>query len=85
MSGKFNWTAEACEQLTMLWQQGYSCSQIAYKMGLTSRNQVIGKAHRLGLHKLPRNTKPVNGPRVPRPAATISATHSVICSRPASR
>lgn len=39
-------------QLKELWAQGLTCNKIAAEMGI-SRNAVIGKAHRLKLHKRP--------------------------------
>jgi len=44
------WTQERVEQLTNLWLEGLSASQIAVQMGGgISRNAVIGKVHRLKL------------------------------------
>jgi GcrA cell cycle regulator len=42
----FQWTDIAIETLRCLWDDGDSCSQIAAIMG-TSKNAIIGKAHRL--------------------------------------
>lgn len=48
------WTDELVEILTALWADGLSASQIAAQIGGdVTRNQVIGKAHRLGLTKRP--------------------------------
>jgi len=44
-----NWTDDQVEKLKALWKEGLSSSQIAMRMGLTSRNGVIGKLFRLGL------------------------------------
>jgi GcrA cell cycle regulator len=44
------WTEERLEQLTMLWGQGLSITQIGLKLGVT-RNAVVGKVHRIGLPK----------------------------------
>lgn len=44
-----NWTPERIAELTRLWTQGYSASQIATALGGVTRNAVIGKATRLGL------------------------------------
>ena len=44
-----SWTPERVEKLRKLWADGLSCSQIANELGHTSRNAVIGKAHRIGL------------------------------------
>ena len=43
------WTEERVEQLTKLWAEGLSASQIARTLGDVTRNAVIGKIHRLGL------------------------------------
>lgn len=43
------WTEERIEQLKTLWKDGLSASQIARRLGGTTRNAVIGKVHRLGL------------------------------------
>ena len=44
-----SWTPEKEEKLKELWTKGYSGSQIANMLGNTTRNAVIGKAHRLKL------------------------------------
>ncbi len=44
-----SWTNEKVEKLKELWSKGYTASQIAEKLGDTTRNAVIGKAHRLNL------------------------------------
>ena len=43
------WTDERNDRLRELWATGLSCAKIAAKLGGTTRNAVIGKAHRLGL------------------------------------
>lgn len=52
MGGNVNsiWTEDRITDLRRLWDEGYSCSQIASVMncGLT-RNAIIGKVRRLGL------------------------------------
>ena len=62
-----SWTPEKEKKLRELWKKGHSASQIASMLGDTTRNAVIGKAHRLNLEA--RNTsrrseiktnKPVN-------------------------
>ena len=62
-----SWTPEKEKKLRELWKKGHSASQIAGMLGDTTRNAVIGKAHRLNLEA--RNTsrrseiktnKPVN-------------------------
>ena len=49
-----SWTAEKEKKLRELWKKGHSASQIASMLEGTTRNAVIGKAHRLKLES--RNT-----------------------------
>ena len=44
-----SWTAEKEAKLRELWKKGHTASQIASLLGGTTRNAVIGKAHRLNL------------------------------------
>ena len=44
-----SWTPEREEKLRQLWKKGHTASQIATQLGNTTRNAVIGKAHRLKL------------------------------------
>ena len=44
-----SWTPDREEKLKSLWKKGHSGSQIAAILGNTTRNAVIGKAHRLKL------------------------------------
>ena len=44
-----SWTPEREGKLRDLWKKGHSASQIATMLGETTRNAVIGKAHRLNL------------------------------------
>ena len=44
-----SWTPEREEKLKELWKKGKTASQIAALLGETTRNAVIGKAHRLKL------------------------------------
>ena len=44
-----SWTPKREEKLRELWKIGHSASQIASILGDTTRNAVIGKAHRLNL------------------------------------
>ena len=44
-----SWSPEKEEKLRELWKKGHSASQIAGMLGDTTRNAVIGKAHRLNL------------------------------------
>ena len=49
-----SWTPEKEKKLRELWKKGHSASQIANILQNTTRNAVIGKAHRLNLES--RNT-----------------------------
>ena len=44
-----SWTSEREEKIKQLWKKGHSGSEIANILGDTTRNAVIGKAHRLNL------------------------------------
>ena len=44
-----SWTQDKEEKLKELWKKGHTASQIAEILGDTTRNAVIGKAHRLKL------------------------------------
>ena len=44
-----SWTDEKVQKLKDLWSKGHTASQIAEILGDTTRNAVIGKAHRLNL------------------------------------
>ena len=44
-----SWTEEKITKLRELWTKGHTASQIADLLGDTTRNAVIGKAHRLNL------------------------------------
>ena len=44
-----SWTPERENKLKELWNKGHTASQIAALIGETTRNAVIGKAHRLNL------------------------------------
>lgn len=43
------WTEERVHKLKTLWAEGLSASQIAGRLGGTTRNAVISKIHRMGL------------------------------------
>jgi GcrA cell cycle regulator len=45
------WTEEQSDHLRSLWAEGFSCSQIADKIGGLTRNSVIGRVHRMGLSR----------------------------------
>ena len=44
-----SWTTERENKLKELWKKGHTASQIASILGNTTRNAIIGKAHRLNL------------------------------------
>ena len=44
-----SWTEEKVQKLKELWSKGHTASKIAGQLGDTTRNAVIGKAHRLEL------------------------------------
>ena len=58
-----SWTPEKEEKLKELWKKGHTASQIAAQLGDTTRNAVIGKAHRLKLQA--RAVSKKTGPRSP--------------------
>ncbi len=53
-----SWTPERENKLKVLWKKGYTASQIAGMLGETTRNAVIGKAHRLNLEARAVSKKP---------------------------
>ena len=66
------WTEARTEELKKLWAEGYSCSEIASRIGHCTRNSVIGKVHRLGLdgrRTTLRKKKLAKIARLPRPRA----------------
>ena len=46
---KMSWNPDRENKLRELWNKGHTASQIATMLGETTRNAVIGKAHRLNL------------------------------------
>ena len=55
-----SWTDEKVEKLRELWKKGHTASQIANALGDTTRNAVIGKAHRLSLEARAPSKSPGN-------------------------
>ena len=53
-----SWTPERENKLRELWKKGHTASQIAVMIGGTTRNAVIGKAHRLNLEARAISKKP---------------------------
>lgn len=64
-----DWTEDRIKMLTRLWAKGFSCSQIANRMGGITKNAVIGKVHRLGL---PGRERKINHQPKPKPVKSIS-------------
>jgi len=58
------WNSETIDQLKAQWSQGMSITQIGKNLG-TTRNAVVGKAHRLGLEK---RDSPIVRSATPKPA-----------------
>jgi len=52
-----SWTQEREEKLRELWNKNHTASQIASMLGDTTRNAVIGKAHRLNLQARAKSKK----------------------------
>lgn len=72
-----SWTDEKVEKLRDLWSKGHTASQIATILGDTTRNAVIGKAHRLDLEarapsKQSNTTKSRDDRQIKRTAAPTS-------------
>ena len=66
------WTASRDAELTRLFAQGLTYSDIARQFGDISRNACIGRARRIGLGSRETNIPPRNIPiRKPRPAELI--------------
>jgi GcrA cell cycle regulator len=81
------WTDERIDQLTKLWRAGHSARDIAFQLGASSRDAVIGKVHRLKLHvQFPRaksaKPKPSPAPRKPGRVGSILMRAQPILSAP---
>jgi GcrA cell cycle regulator len=50
MAWPFQWTPERVARMKFLWLDGKSAGEVAREIGAT-RNMVIGKVHRMGLHR----------------------------------
>ena len=59
-----SWTPKREEKLKELWKKGHTASQIATLLGDTTRNAVIGKAHRLNLEARAVSKKISTSPKV---------------------
>ena len=54
-----SWTPEREEKLKELWKKGHTASELANILQNTTRNAVIGKAHRLNLQARSKSKKSV--------------------------
>ena len=68
-----SWTEEKVAKLKELWSKGHTASQIAEALGDTTRNAVIGKAHRLNLEARAPSKQSSQTPSVNRPVRRGSA------------
>ena len=72
-----SWTEEKVAKLKELWSKGHTASQIAEALGDTTRNAVIGKAHRLNLEaRAPSKQSSQTSTSVNRPVRRGSASIS---------
>lgn len=84
-----SWTEEKVEKLRELWSKGHTASQIAGMLGDTTRNAVIGKAHRLNLEerapskavKAERKTSIKNQPRIKASVSRKSKFQSILLDK----
>ena len=67
------WSEERTALLRKSWAEGLSASQIATKLGGTTRNAVIGKVHRLGLPLRIERTNPRINKQRPRRQRCVPA------------
>lgn len=74
------WTEETINELTRLWGQGLSTSEIGRRIGM-SKNAVVGKAHRLGLIARPSPIKR-QAPVQPQPPKVVTFGARGGCSWP---
>ncbi len=67
-----SWTDEKVNKLKELWGKGHTASQIAEMLGDTTRNAVIGKAHRLNLEaRAPTKQKSTTGKQETKPVRRV--------------
>ncbi|TCN30314.1 GcrA family cell cycle regulator [Sinorhizobium americanum] len=77
------WTDERIAELRKLWKDGWSASAIAREMG-SSRNAVLGKAHRLHLDDRSKKAlKPQAAPRERAPAFPLRRRAALAAPQPA--
>lgn len=77
--GDIVWLPQAIDTLRTLWAEGHATGEIARRLG-TSKNSIVGKAHRLGL---PPRENPV-GKTGPRPG-TAPETYARVRAKNAAR
>ncbi len=78
------WTSERDAQITQMWADGLTCSQIANRVKAVSRNAVIGRVRRLGLPFRPQSGgtqagKKYKARRAPRPLRPVSTAQAIRC------
>ena len=71
-----SWTTEKVKKLKDLWTKGYTASQIALTLGDTTRNAVIGKAHRLDLEARAPSKQSSSSRLVSKPVKKVSQSMS---------
>lgn len=76
MTGKSDWTEKMESRLRELWAEGHSTAEIARRMG-TTKNSVVGKAHRLGLPSRPSPIIKDGRPRAPSPLSRVARQQAV--------
>ena len=85
-----SWTDKRIHKLRELWTKGHTASEIAGLLGETTRNAVIGKAHRLNLEeRAPSKAKSSSekkqsnnsGPKLKGPASRKSKFNSILLDK----
>ena len=76
-----DWTPERIADLTRLWNEGLTTSEIGKRLGI-SKNAVVGKAHRMHLSARPSPIKRSARPTLPRPQTSVPRTPAQIVRRP---
>ena len=84
-----SWTDEKVEKLKELWTKGHTASQISEMLGETTRNAVIGKAHRLNLEarapskqsSLSNNQEPKQSRRTVQPTSRKAKFQSILLDK----
>ncbi|MGQ0662389.1 MAG: GcrA family cell cycle regulator [Pseudomonadota bacterium] len=75
-----DWTMEQIAELTRLWKEGLTTSEIGKRLGI-SKNAVVGKAHRLHLSARPSPIKHSGRPKLFRAALPTVAIQAQIALR----